>query len=73
MLIHYRFSLTPVTDEKAPYFAESKVVLICRKMYGQSLNSDSVVDESVLSSYAPDGSDYHKMYISEIEKVLVKE
>ena len=65
--------LTPVTDEKAPYFAESKVVLICRKMYGQSLNSDSVVDESVLSSYAPDGSDYHKMYISEIEKVLVKE
>ena len=65
--------LTPVSDEKAPYFAESKVVLICRKMYGQSLNSDSVVDESVLSAYAPDGSDYHKMYISEIEKVLVKE
>ena len=42
-------------------------------MYGQSLNSDSVVDESVFSAYAPDGSDYHKMYISEIEKVLVKE
>ena len=62
--------LTPVTDEKAPYFAESKVVLICRKMYGQSLNSDSVVDESVFSAYVPDGSDYHKMYI---EKVLVKE
>ena len=65
--------LTPICDEKAPYFAESKVVVICRKMYAQSLNSESVVDKSVFSSYAPDGSDFHKMYISEIEKVLVKE
>ena len=65
--------LTPVFDEKAPYFAESKVVVICRKMYAQSLNGESIVDKSVFSSYAPDGSDFHKMYISEIEKVLVKE
>lgn len=65
--------LTPVENEKAPYFAESKAVLICRKMYGQSLDKDSVVDSSVFQSYAQDGSDYHKMYISQIEKVLVKE
>lgn len=65
--------LTPVENEKAPYFAESKVVLICRKMYGQSLDKDSVIDNSVFQSYAEDGSDYHKMYISQIEKVLVRE
>lgn len=66
-------SLTVVNDEKAPYFAESKAVLICRKMYAQDLNAHSVVDKSVLDCYAPDGSDWHKMYISEIVKVLVKE
>ncbi len=65
--------LTVVNDEKAPYFEESKVVLICRKMYAQGLNADSVTDESVFDSYASDGSDYHKMYISEIVKVLIKE
>lgn len=65
--------LTVVENESAPYFEESKVVLICRKMYGQMLNSNSIVDSKVFSSYKEDGSDYHKMYISKIEKVLVKE
>jgi flavin reductase (DIM6/NTAB) family NADH-FMN oxidoreductase RutF len=65
--------LTVVEGEKAPYFAQSKIVLICRKMYSQSLNAESVADKTALSCYNPDGSDYHKMYISEIEKVLIKE
>lgn len=65
--------LTVVDGEKAPYFAESKTVLICKKMYAQSLNAESVVEEKVFDAYAEDGSDYHKMYISKIEKVLVKE
>ena len=65
--------LTVENDEKAPYFKEAKIVLICRKMYGQNLNKESVVDETVFSSYNADSSDYHKMYISKIEKVLVKE
>lgn len=65
--------LTVVNSEAAPYFEEAKVVLICKKMYGQSLNSESVVNDKVFAAYNPDGSDYHKMYISKIEKVLVKE
>ena len=65
--------LTVENDEKAPYFKEAKIVLICRKMYGQNLNKESVVDKTVFSSYNADSSDYHKMYISKIEKVLVKE
>lgn len=66
-------NLTPITNEQAPYFEESKLVLICRKMYAQNLNAESAVDQAVLGSYAEDGSDYHRMYISEIVKVLVKE
>lgn len=62
---------TPVYDEKAPYFAEAKLVLVCKKLYAQDLNEESAVEkETVLPNY--NGDDYHKMYISEIVKVLKK-
>lgn len=64
-------NFTPVYDEKAPYFAEAELVLICKKLYAQDLNEESAVDkDTVLSNYNKD--DYHKMYISEIVKVLKK-
>ncbi|MEE3333010.1 MAG: flavin reductase family protein [Ruminococcus sp.] len=63
--------LTPLYDEKAPYFKEARLVLVCRKMYAQFLNEESVVDaDTVLKNY---DNDYHKMYISEIVKVLKNE
>ncbi len=62
---------TPVYDEKAPYFAEAELVLVCKKLYAQDLNEKSAVEkEVVLPNY--NGDDYHKMYISEIVKVLKK-
>ena len=62
---------TPVYDEKAPYFAEAKLVLVCKKLYAQDMNEESAVEkEVVLPNY--NGDDYHKMYISEIVKVLKK-
>lgn len=63
--------LTPMFDESAPYFAEAKIVLVCRKLYQQFLNEESCVDKSLASNY--ENNDYHKMYVSEIVKVLVKE
>lgn len=62
--------LTPAFD-KAPYFAEAKCVFICKKLYSQFLDKESVCDDSVFASYL--SNDYHKMYVSEIVKVLVKE
>ena len=63
--------LTPVYDESAPYFEESKLVLVCKKLYAQNLNRESIIDEATVSpAYTAD--DFHKMYISEIVKVLVK-
>ena len=64
-------ALTPVFDEKAPYFKEAKLVLICRKMYAQDLNGDSVIDKKIVAPQYS-GDDYHRMYISEIIKVLKK-
>lgn len=64
-------NLTPVYNEKAPYFKEAELVLVCKKLYAQDLNEESIVDkEKVLPNY--NGDDYHKMYISEIVKVLKK-
>lgn len=64
-------NLTPVFDEKAPYFEEARLVLICRKMYAQDLNDESIIDEKTVAPQYQ-GDDYHKMYISEIVKVLKK-
>ena len=63
--------LTPAfTEDSVPYFEEAKLVLVCKKMYSQFLNEESIEDtESVAKWY---DNDYHKMYVSEITKVLVK-
>lgn len=63
--------LTPCYDEKAPYYKEAKLVLVCKKMYAQNLNEESIIAaEDIASAY--NGDDFHKMYISEIVKVLTK-
>ena len=61
--------LTPAfTKENVPYFEEARLVLVCRKMYAQDLNAKSVIDSDVFRCYGED--DYHRMYVSEIVKVL---
>lgn len=61
--------LTPVfTEDGVPYFEEARLVFVCKKMYGQFLNEESVLDSAVLKHY--DGDEYHKLYISEIVEVL---
>lgn len=64
--------LTPrFTEEGAPYFDEARIVLVCKKMYAQFLNEESVLGgENILKNY--NGDAYHKMYISEILEVLAK-
>ncbi|MBQ1517554.1 MAG: flavin reductase [Clostridia bacterium] len=63
--------LTPVFDEKAPYFEQARLVLVCRKLYVQDLCESGATDKSILANYH--GDDYHRMYVSEIVKVLVNE
>lgn len=64
--------LTPAfTDGGVPYIEQAKLVLVCRKMYAQQLNEESVVDDKEVKKWYK--GDYHKMFVSEITKVLVKE
>ena len=58
------------TEDGVPYFEEAKLVLVCKKMYAQFLNEESITDSNSVKKWYND--DYHKMYVSEIVKVLCK-
>ncbi len=49
----------------APYFGEAELVLVCRKLYRQTLTKDSFVACEVCEQCYPE-QDYHDMYIAEI-------
>lgn len=63
--------LTPAfTEEGVPYFQEAKLVLVCKKMYAQTLEDKCVLAGEEVKKWYND--DYHKMFVSEIVKVLIK-
>ena len=63
--------LTPIFDEKTPYFKESKMILICKKIYTQYIDPKYMIDENLESNYKL--KDYHKMFVGEIIKCLVED
>lgn len=62
--------LTPAfTEDGVPYFEQARLVLVCKKLYAQDFNKESVIDDdTVLKNY--NGDDWHRMYVSEIVEVL---
>lgn len=62
--------LTPVRDGEAVYPEEARLVIICRKIAVQKMDSAGFIDRSIEENY-PSG-DYHFVYVGEIEKVLKK-
>lgn len=56
--------------ENAPYIQEANLVLVCKKLYWNDLDPANM-DQTALHHY--ENHDYHRMYIAEITKVLVKE
>lgn len=63
--------LTPVFDENAPYFEQAELVLICRKLYRQTMNEESFIDKSIAEKNYSD-NDWHELFVGEIVKVLRK-
>ena len=60
------------TDTGVPYFEEAKTVLVCRKLYADTLKPENFVDRALVSANYPK-EDYHRVFICEIEQCLVKE
>ena len=54
----------------APYFAQARVVLVCRKVYRQKLDPAAMPPQVREKWY--DG-DYHEMYFGQIVEALVRE
>ena len=63
---------TPCFNEAAPYFAEAKLVLICRKLAKSRFNPEEIIDKSIIPDNYPE-NDFHYIYYGEIEKVLISE
>lgn len=64
--------LIPVFDEKAPYFQQAKLVLVCKKMAVSKMEPDQFLDPTIAEKWYPD-NDFHYIYYGEIEKVLIAE
>ena len=64
-------SLTPVFDEKAVYFEQARLVVICKKIYCQQIDPNCFINKEPIEKWYD--NDYHYAYIGEIEKVLIKE
>ena len=67
--------LTPVSDTdadgRAVWFDEARIVMKTRKLYESYLDETAFLEPELLENYK--SKDFHKMYICEIEQVLVKD
>ena len=59
-----------MTENGVPFPLEAEMVMICRKMYADDIKKASFIDKEMLKNYPID--DFHRIYICEIEDVLVK-
>lgn len=63
--------LTPFFDGDYIAYEEAEIVICCKKLYAQNLEEDCFVDKSIVDA-AYSQKDFHRMYVCEIEKVLVR-
>jgi flavin reductase (DIM6/NTAB) family NADH-FMN oxidoreductase RutF len=63
--------LTPAfSREGVPFYNEARIAVFVKKLYSQFLDKNLVMEQSVHELYS--GDDYHKMYICEIEKIMLQ-
>ena len=62
---------TLFSEEGAPYFAEARLVLICRTLYFDDIKPEKFLDPGIEKNYP--AKDYHRMYIAEIVRALTKD
>lgn len=63
--------LIPIFEEKAPYFEQAELVLVCKKLYKQTMSPESFIDKTIIDKLYSD-NDWHEIFVGEIVKVLKK-
>jgi flavin reductase (DIM6/NTAB) family NADH-FMN oxidoreductase RutF len=61
--------LTPVFGDGGVYFAESRLVFCCRKLYHHDIDPARLTDLTIDGNHYP-LKDYHRMYVGEIVSCL---
>ena len=64
--------LHPIQDGDIAYFEESSIVYVGRKIYVGKFEENNFIDKSIIGKCYPK-SDFHDVYVCEIEKILIKE
>ena len=67
-----KVGLTPVFEEGYTYFAEAKLVIVCKKLYQAPLKEEYFLDKETMEKNYPD-RDFHDLYVGKIVKILVAE
>ena len=63
--------LTANRENGTPFVGESRLVLLCRKLYAGDIEACGFIDKTQLVHYK--NNDFHRMYICEIEKIYVRD
>lgn len=64
-------NLTLSHYNNTPYFEESEIIIICKKLFAQDFNADSFISKELVEKNYPN-NDFHTSYISEIEKIMIR-
>lgn len=64
--------LTPVVKDGIVYFEQARIVLVCKKIYTDWVKPENFVSDELDTKWYPN-KDYHKLFIGEIETVLVNQ
>ena len=59
------------TENGIPYFEESNLVFLCRKLFAQPMEEASFLDTSGIERWY-EQKDFHTLYIAEIESIFEK-
>lgn len=63
--------LIPEFSEGSVYFEQAKLVLVCKKIYFQDIKPENFIDKTIDANYQK--KDYHRMFVGEIEKILISD
>lgn len=63
--------LSPVFVENIPCFEEATMTLVCKKLFVSDMKEEMFLDKTLPELYYKN-KDFHRIFIGEIEKVLVK-
>jgi len=62
--------LEPLWDREAPYFAQARLAMVCKKIYYADINPNRFIDANLTGLYPE--KQYHRLYVGEILHCLVK-